>query len=140
MELLHQIFCPEDVNAISALPAPNSQHIDRLVWYFSKIGEFSVRSAYNLVGELEGRHSQVGQSDSAAASQAWVRNLHRNLESWEYRLAIVIAWNLWNSRNLLLMEHRLQSPMDVVIGSRRLLQDYESVCLPSNHMYLGEVV
>ncbi|KAK4416798.1 hypothetical protein Salat_2505300 [Sesamum alatum] len=175
-----------DAQEITNLPAPQSNICDRLVWHYSKDGLFSVRSAYNMAVELEGRSSAVGQSglgevprggwnflwkskvpgkvkvfawrlckkalptcsnlqrrhcgvrnecprcsmeeetekhtmidcDFARhtwalsnlawhkignwgdSAETWLRSLHRNLEAWEYRFAIMVAWKIWNSRNL----------------------------------------
>ncbi|KAK4417069.1 hypothetical protein Salat_2532400 [Sesamum alatum] len=63
-------------------------------------------------------------------AESWLRHLHKQLEAWEYRFALVIAWKLWNSRNHVLMENDHQTPFEVVDFCRRFIHSFEAAVLP----------
>ncbi|KAK4421605.1 hypothetical protein Salat_2111100 [Sesamum alatum] len=54
-------------------------------------------------------------------AKCWLRQLHRNVEAWEYGFALVVAWKLWHCHNLVLMENRIRSPWEVAQASRTFL-------------------
>ena len=47
--LVREIFLPCDVEAILSIPLCSSWPADKLIRHFSNSGEFSVRSAYNVI-------------------------------------------------------------------------------------------
>lgn len=49
VELLNQFLCPRDVHAIMKIPIIASSHGDERLWRFTSNGEYTVRSAYQLI-------------------------------------------------------------------------------------------
>lgn len=49
VELLNQFLCPRDVHAIMKIPIIASSHDDERLWRFTSNGEYTVRSAYQLI-------------------------------------------------------------------------------------------
>ncbi|XVE77658.1 hypothetical protein DITRI_Ditri13aG0080100 [Diplodiscus trichospermus] len=49
MEFLQELFIDRDVVEISSIPLVQSDCVDRIVWYFSKDGNYIVKSAYRLL-------------------------------------------------------------------------------------------
>ncbi|KAK4420065.1 hypothetical protein Salat_2419400 [Sesamum alatum] len=103
LELLNQIFCAEDAEAISALPIPNTLTQDKLIWHFSATGEFSVRSAYNLAVAVERRELQIGVSNDGEVSRMhwnFIRKIKvpNKVEVFPWRLCKQILPNTMNLR------------------------------------------
>ncbi|KAK4417128.1 hypothetical protein Salat_2538300 [Sesamum alatum] len=73
---------------------------------------------------------QAVQTELMTLLQSWIRFLRQNLEAWEYRYALVVAWHLWNSRNSLVMEDARLAPMEVVISNRRYISVFDEASLP----------
>ncbi|XVE56995.1 hypothetical protein DITRI_Ditri04bG0055900 [Diplodiscus trichospermus] len=48
VNLLHELFCEEDVKAILKLPPAMYEKEDRLIWHYEKKEGYSVRSGYRL--------------------------------------------------------------------------------------------
>ncbi|KAK4423262.1 hypothetical protein Salat_1909000 [Sesamum alatum] len=66
------------------------------------------------------------------AAEAWIRHLHQNLEAWEYRFALPVAWKIWYWRNKALMENSHVSSLELVESCRWYLQDFDVASLPFN--------
>lgn len=49
MRKVNDMFTYCDAEAISALPIPQNQATDRIIWPFTKDGAYSVKSGYNLL-------------------------------------------------------------------------------------------
>jgi hypothetical protein len=85
--LIEQIFPQEIVEKICSLPiCPRSQE-DRLVWAGTKLGTFSVRSAYHL--EMERRSRIVGCSSLASPSSLYWQRL------WKIKIPRSVTLFLW---------------------------------------------
>lgn len=76
-DVIHDTFSSRDANNILQIPLASETHDDLMVWRGERSGEFSVRSAYELlqVGANE-PNSNIIQTDST--------NLFRNL--WNLQL------------------------------------------------------
>ncbi|KAL0453462.1 UNVERIFIED_CONTAM: hypothetical protein Slati_1324300 [Sesamum latifolium] len=46
--------------------------------------------------------------------EIWMRNARREQEAKQFEIFILVCWSLWNSRNQLLFENELVSPLEVV--------------------------
>ncbi|KAL0446012.1 UNVERIFIED_CONTAM: hypothetical protein Slati_1729100 [Sesamum latifolium] len=58
------------------------------------------------------------------STEAWARELHRNLHETDFQLAILLPWGLWSDRNSRLMENLVQPPLEIVLSCQRLLNCY----------------
>lgn len=89
--LIEQIFPQETVEKICSLSiCPRSQE-DRLVWAGTKLGTFSVRSAYHL--EMERRSRVVGCSTMASLSSPFWQRL------WKIKIPRSVMLFLWRACN-----------------------------------------
>ncbi|KAK4439062.1 hypothetical protein Salat_0240900 [Sesamum alatum] len=101
-------FCDADMQAISAIPAPQSTVPDRLVWHFSNSGSFTVRSAYNVSVALEFRESEASQSGLGEAplggwDYIWKQKIPGKVKLFAWRLykqTLPTAYNLKRKRVL----------------------------------------
>ncbi|KAK4438705.1 hypothetical protein Salat_0205000 [Sesamum alatum] len=65
-------------------------------------------------------------------AESWVHYLHRNLEAWEYRFALMVAWRLCYCRNKCLMEESRSSPGEVVTTCTSYLLSFDAA-FPANN-------
>ncbi len=68
IDLLHEIFCPRDVELILQIPLSCRRPADVLIWAGTKRGTFSVKSAYRL--QSANHNSQAASSSSSASAQS----------------------------------------------------------------------
>ncbi|XP_062176144.1 uncharacterized protein LOC133881222 [Alnus glutinosa] len=124
--LIEQIFSQETVDKICSLSiCPRTQE-DRLIWASTKLGSFSVRSAYHL--EMERRARIAGESSSASQSNPYWQHLWKikvpRLDSEEMELAVIVAHKIWLRRNLMVFGGSISSPSILVKGAKDLLGDF----------------
>ncbi|XP_042950057.1 uncharacterized protein LOC122282168 [Carya illinoinensis] len=66
--LIHEMFETEEANMICRIPLSITNASDKLVWRGSKDGLFSVKSAYYLLNEVDGR--ELGQTSRSMQEQS----------------------------------------------------------------------
>ncbi|XVF87253.1 hypothetical protein PTKIN_Ptkin18bG0104000 [Pterospermum kingtungense] len=59
VELLSELFQERDVEAILNIPLCNNAPCDRIIWHYSKGGDYTVRSAYKLLVERMNDNSHL---------------------------------------------------------------------------------
>jgi ribonuclease HI len=92
--LIEQIFPRETVDKICSIPiCPRTQE-DRLIWAGTKLGSFSVRSAYHL--EMECRARIAWESSSASQSNPYWQHL------WKLKVSRSVSLFLWRACNEIL--------------------------------------
>ena len=89
IELLQELFCPKDVQAIAQTPASATRGGDQLIWHFTKNGMYLVKSRYRL--SLSGRDQHV----SAGNRGNW-------LTIWNLKLKFSSSVHAWAASPFLL--------------------------------------
>ena len=84
IELLQELSCPRDVQAIAQTPASTTRGGDQLIWHFTKNGMYLVKSGYRLF--LSGRDQHV----SAGNRGNW-------LTIWNLKLPPRVKIFLWHA-------------------------------------------
>lgn len=69
-DLIHQVFMPIDIEKILAIPLSHTACVDKLVWFASLDGKFSVKKAYWFTCELQ-KLSEPLSSNSNALRKLW---------------------------------------------------------------------
>ncbi|KAG7574769.1 Endonuclease/exonuclease/phosphatase superfamily [Arabidopsis suecica] len=71
--LLEEIFDPEDIAIISALPVGAPTKEDTLGWHFTKSGKYTVKSGYHTarLGNLETNFSLIGPDIKPLKAHSW---------------------------------------------------------------------
>ncbi|KAL9293653.1 putative reverse transcriptase zinc-binding domain-containing protein [Arabidopsis thaliana] len=73
IDLLNELFDPEDVQLISALHLGTSTKEDTLGWHFTKSGKYTVKSGYHTarLEKLEDNSSFIGPEINVLKAHAW---------------------------------------------------------------------
>ncbi|CAL5362034.1 unnamed protein product [Camellia sinensis] len=92
-EMLTQNFLGMDVEAIRCIPLCPTLPSDKLVWHFTRNGEFSVRSAYHLCKDMasmdgHGDTSTSGQSQRKFWRDLWQLNLPTKLKIFGWKMCL----------------------------------------------------
>ena len=99
--LIHQVFLPQDVDAILSIPLNTHGARDCLIWAESKNGKFTVRSAYRLAQEISTEGNSPESSDPAALKQVWK-------DLWNMRVLNKIKYFAWRAcRDILATKENL---------------------------------
>ena len=69
IELLQELSCPRDVQAIAQTPASTTRGGDQLIWHFTKNGMYLVKSGYRL--SLIGRDQHVSAGNRGNWLTIW---------------------------------------------------------------------
>lgn len=89
LEALRANFDDNEVTHIGSVPLSNSLHEDKWIWHFEKDGEFSVKTAYHLLGDLR-RVSKSGPSSKVRQKvwkNLWKVLVNERIKKFTWRLA-----------------------------------------------------
>ena len=75
-QLVQQVFMPMDAEIILSIPPCTRNMADFWSWHFERHGNFSVKTAYNMLVATKLRreawlHEEAGSSSSNAEQQSW---------------------------------------------------------------------
>ena len=83
--LVKEIFLPQDAEAILSIPISETRARDRMVWAGDKKGNFTVRSAYRLVHDIEAKGSNSGCSDPSMMQGVWSLNVPNKIKHFVWK-------------------------------------------------------
>lgn len=89
VQLLHEIFCPRDVDLIICIPLSVRRPPDSLIWTGTKRGVFSVKSAYHL--QLSLHNSQ----EAATSSRSSVHSIWSSI--WAVKVPPKVKLFVWKA-------------------------------------------
>ncbi|OMO52105.1 reverse transcriptase [Corchorus capsularis] len=93
--LLRMVFNQTEVNAVKKIPIGSESTPDRLIWHFTRDGNYSVKSRYRLLTSEAISFGNNGQSSSSMQQSRTWRNL------WNLKVAPKVKNFLWRScRNI----------------------------------------
>lgn len=100
MELIDQLFNPEEISAILSIPLSSTNQADALTWRGMAKGTLSVRSAYYIAKDMEVRRSP-SSSGGRHNSEVW-------RQIWKLNVPNVEKNFIWRAcHNILLTKERL---------------------------------
>ena len=99
---------PDDVEAISRIPLPRRQKEDEMMWGFNKIGEYTVKSGYQLALKLKFPDDpSSSESNSSKWKSLWALDLPEGREDKDIHVESIKKTfcqqlkNLWKRKCLL---------------------------------------
>ena len=111
--MVQQTFCERDAEAILEMPLSQTDGMDKLIWKFSKSGEFTVRSTYKRVEQQKRGQNREPKScgRKLRVSKMWKR-------TWSLKVKGKIKHFLWRLyHNLLPTNQQLakrRMPIDTI--------------------------
>jgi hypothetical protein len=113
--LLTAIFSKEEVEAINTIPLSSTDQPDVEIWRCTETGVFSVKSAYHLAKEIEGRQLPEG-STSRGKSDIWRILWALPIPNTEKKFMWRACQNLLPTKDNLLRRKVVQEPYCPICG------------------------
>nr|DAD19322.1 TPA_asm: hypothetical protein HUJ06_020785 [Nelumbo nucifera] len=146
VEMIHELFGPRDASAILNIPLSYASQKDRVIWYFSPNGVYSVKSGYRVARDLNTTNSQAviscgwdklwklpippkaGISINVSNHTSFANCLLEFLAETDWDKsgrACMVLWSIWSQRNSKLWRNNFKLPDHDVTGSLQLLHDWK---------------
>ncbi|XP_012842431.1 PREDICTED: uncharacterized protein LOC105962665 [Erythranthe guttata] len=121
LDLIHASFWPVDHNRILAIPIGSSFAQDRLVWHYSRSGQFTVKSCYHniMYNHAASSDSQTnGTSSNNGTKDLWKYIWHLSLPPKIKIFVWRAAWDIIPTKGALFRRHITSDPFCNLCGTR----------------------
>lgn len=82
--LVHELFDPEDVQAVLSIPLPIRSNEDKLIWVLYSKGAFTVKSAYYTVIQ----HTSTLHQSQTPWKKIWKMNAPKRIRMFLWRIGV----------------------------------------------------